>query len=668
MQYESSHRPTPRIIGNPTLPRSLPFAGVRAALAVTLLASSLGSPLPAAAQALEKFRASVHPSTGTVYTCRSNSDPLCAHKQCVQKHPDAEGKGWPCQKLNVADVGDGSYPFCAVGLYRLDPDAPEVFGMLSCAKTAASAEAAARMWGGDNEKSLKAVRAFGSAPAVAAAPAPKAEAAAKAPAAKVEPAPAAAAVAKTPAAKVEAAPAAAAVAKAPAAKAETAPVAAAVAKTPAAKAEASPPAATTAAKAPAAKAEPARDQEPASGPAGTVKLPATGSTVDASNLDTYGHLLSPGMRWAVDRGAQLRVGAYRKIVDPPPYRAATEKFSGQVELSADGVTLLNHVAGKPFPTIDPTDPRLATKLMFNFAAAIAIDDSDIRNFDCDTGTLGSGGESMRVERHFLIDHIRRLYFRERLVVDPKPEMANRDAARFKEALYPIIEPFDLKGTGFTFTRYQDSTRQDDTWLYLPQLRRVRRLSSAQRSDALFGQDADADSYEGYQGNIAWMEWKFVGEQKILATMHAEHLPVKWGKPSGEFLHDDQWEPRDVWIVEGVSKLPQYAYSKRVLYLDKEVYRVAYSDIYDSANELWKLWVNNYRFAVDPYPGAKYKQAWEYGYRPSIAMIDVQLEHGTSCALPSSRFPGEQGWYVNLGDKEGTTEEFFDLSSIIAAGR
>jgi hypothetical protein len=399
-----------------------------------------------------------------------------------------------------------------------------------------------------------------------------------------------------------------------------------------------------------------------------IVVPPPGTIVTSANLGQYRHLLGPGMQWLVERGGELPVRSYEKITDPPPYIEATEKFAGQVTLSPDGLSLVNHVAGKPFPTIDPDDPKIATKLMFNFASAIAIDDSDTRNFDCDTGVVGSKGNPTKVEKHFLIDHIRRLFFRERLVVDPKPEMSNRDGARFKEALYPLIEPFDLKGTGFTFTRYRDQTRQDDTWLYLPQLRRVRRLSSAQRSDALFGQDTDADSFEGYQGNIAWMDWRLVGEQKVLGTMHAEQLPVKWGKPSGDFIHDDVWEPRDVWIVEGVSKLPQYAYSKRVIYLDKEVFRVPFTDMYDSGGELWKVWVNNYKFSKEPMPGAKYSMPWVFGYRPSISMVDIQLEHGTYCSLPSARFPGEQGWYVYLGDEEGTTEEFFDLSQIIAAGR
>ena len=197
---------------------------------------------------------------------------------------------------------------------------------------------------------------------------------------------------------------------------------------------------------------------------------------------------------------------------------------------------------------------------------------------------------------------------------------------------------------------------------------MRRLSSAQRSDALFGQDTDADSYEGYQGNPAWMEWSYLGEKTILGTMNAEHLPVKWAAPSADFMHDDKWEPRDVWIVAGKSKLPQYAYSKRIIYIDKEVHRIPYTEMYDHAGELWKMWVNNYKFATHPRPGARYGSEWEVAYRPSITMVDMQLEHATHCSLPSDLFPEEQGWYVNLGEEEGTTEDFFALSAIIAAGR
>jgi len=394
-----------------------------------------------------------------------------------------------------------------------------------------------------------------------------------------------------------------------------------------------------------------------------------GTVVDKTNVDKYSQYLSPALVWMVEHGVKLPVSEYKKVDFPPPFKEATEKYSAQAELAPDGTHKVNWVAGLPFPKIDPTDPFAGTKHMYNFDAAIAVDDLDLRNFDCDTGSVGKDGQPLRVERHFLIDHIRRLYYVGRVEVDPRPvNPDNPDQVDHKEALYPIREPFDLTGTGFTYNRYLDHNRQDDSWLYLPQLRRVRRLSSAQRSDALFGQDTDQDSYAGYAGSVSWMTWKFLGEKTILASFHSENLPVKWGEGSANFVHDDKWEPRDVWIVEGVSKLPQYAYGKRVIFLDKESCRIPYSDIYDQAGQLWKVWVNNFKYAKEPIPDSKYKFNWDVSFNPSITMVDMQLEHATHCSLPSDKFKGEQGWYINLGDKEGTTADYFSLSSIIAAAR
>ena len=399
------------------------------------------------------------------------------------------------------------------------------------------------------------------------------------------------------------------------------------------------------------------------------QTPPVGTVIDASNLEQYKDFFGPAMHWIIKRGVKIKVGPYQPSPPPPPVLEATEKYSAQVELAPDGTHTINYVAGLPFPNVDNSDPKAAVKHMFNYEAAIEVDDLDLRNFDCDTGALGKNGDAVRVERHFLIDHFRRMYFTGRLEVDPKPAIVpNRDGVRYKEALYPLLEPFDLKGVGFTYNRYLDHTRQDDSWLYLPQLRRVRRLSSAQRSDALFGQDTDQDSYGGYAGSIAWMDWRFLGEKTVLASMHAEHLPVLWGEPSGDFMHADVWEPREVWVIEGISKLPQYAYSKRVMYLDKESYFITYSDMFDQAGELWKIWVNEFKIAKAPIDDAKYVAPYTRRFFPSITMVDLQLEHGTYCALPSHRFPGEEGWYINLGDKEGTTEDFFALSNIISAGR
>lgn len=392
-----------------------------------------------------------------------------------------------------------------------------------------------------------------------------------------------------------------------------------------------------------------------------------GDVVSASNVDNYAHLLSPGLEWAVHYGLRMKVVAPRHVEMPRAYREATEKYSGQAKLSPDGLRVLNWTAGQPFPNLDVNDPQIALKIMWNYSYGFgATDDLDLQNFDADTGSFGKN-RGIAVERHYMIDNLRHLNYTGRLIVDPKPNLPNTEDLRFKESLHPLSEPFDLKGVGATFYRYNDPNRQDDSWLYLPQLRRVRRLSTAQRSDALFGQDADVDSYYGYNGHIAWMDWKFLGERTVLAAVHGQHTPVKWQEPE-DWVFDDAWELRKVYVVEGTSKLPQYAYGKRILFIDKEGWVVTHSDIYDRAGQLWKVWINLFSYKKEVFPGAKISRyPDEMGFVHAIVMLDTQLVHATRAALPSTHSQGEECIYLNMGAKSGTSEDFFSVANLIEQG-
>jgi hypothetical protein len=403
-------------------------------------------------------------------------------------------------------------------------------------------------------------------------------------------------------------------------------------------------------------------------PATTVRADVSpGQKFDASNVDQIKNLISPGLEWCIKWGFPITIGETKKVEWPQAYKEATEKYSPQVKLSKDGLTVENYVAGQPFPNLDPKDPQFALKIMWNYEYGFAngIDDTDLRNFDADTGAIAQGGP-MDVERHFLLDHFRRLFWTGRLYVEPKPTKPNPNGYRVQQGLYPILEPFDLKGVGALGQRYTDSAKQDDSWLYLPSLRRVRRLSTAQRSDALFGQDTDVDSYFGYAGHISWMEWKYLGEQDLLSVQHAQHYPAKW-HDKVDWAFDEVWEKRKVYVVEGISKLPQYAYSKRVLYIDKENWGIPYSDIYDRSGELWKIWINDitYRKSVPGNGSITYPD--ERPFAPAIVMVDMQLEHATKASLPSPRFPGEQGWYYHQGEKAGVTDDWFTVAALVAAG-
>jgi hypothetical protein len=402
------------------------------------------------------------------------------------------------------------------------------------------------------------------------------------------------------------------------------------------------------------------------GPASSRADIEPGTEVNKQNASQVEELVSPGVLWCLDHGMRMRIVPYRRIEWDRAYKDATEKYAPQVKLSADGRAVDGYVAGLPFPEIDPNDPQVALKIMWNYDhKPYFSDDSDLRNFDADTGNIGDGG--LDVERHYLLDHLRTLMYVGRLYVDPKPEiLPNPDGVRAKSSLHPILEPFDMKGVGLTGIRYLNPDRQDDTWLYVPTLRRVRRLSNSQRTDSLFGQDTDIDSIGGYAGQIPWLDWKYLGEKTVLGSFHSEQFPVKYCDRGGEFVFCDAWEKRPVYVIEGTPKQAQYAYGKRVLYVDKETYLITYTDLYDRAGHLWKVWINQFGFRKRAGVGYGIEYPDEMPFNHSIAMVDTQLSHGTRWALPSATYPGEEGWYFNQGAKTGLTEEFFTIGHLLSA--
>src|SRR2546427_8847068 len=106
-----------------------------------------------------------------------------------------------------------------------------------------------------------------------------------------------------------------------------------------------------------------------------------------------------------------------------------------------------------------------------------------------------------------------------------PEMPNGSGYRFQEFVGPVLAPFDLKGIGLVTYRFIDPGQQDMSFLYLPALRRVRRLSTAQRSDALLGTDADPDSFWGYGGHHRLEAWRFLRQRAVAGGLPGQHHPL-----------------------------------------------------------------------------------------------------------------------------------------------
>ena len=110
-----------------------------------------------------------------------------------------------------------------------------------------------------------------------------------------------------------------------------------------------------------------------------------GDFITPANATKVQDLVSPGVYYKVQRGMSMKIIPSERVDWPPPYKDATEKYSGQVRLTDDHRSLVGYVAGQPFPLIDVNDPYAGTKIVWNLVyKPFYSDDYDLRFYDCDT--------------------------------------------------------------------------------------------------------------------------------------------------------------------------------------------------------------------------------------------------------------------------------------------
>jgi len=170
-----------------------------------------------------------------------------------------------------------------------------------------------------------------------------------------------------------------------------------------------------------------------------------------------------------------------------------------------------YIVGIPFPGIDPNDPKAAIKIMYNknYVDYCAGMKEAYFNF----AWIGRSGFEREVTAQYLAAPLTGLIEARELPNKRRMEIYS---------LVSVRKPYDLAGTAQMFWRYQ-SKKQDDNFAYVPAIRRVRRLSPANRSDGFLGSDLTIDDVLIYNGKIPDFEWKLLGQQDVLAAFQSRDL-------------------------------------------------------------------------------------------------------------------------------------------------
>jgi len=416
-----------------------------------------------------------------------------------------------------------------------------------------------------------------------------------------------------------------------------------------------------------------------------------GDVITKENAAKVVDLVSPGNYVLVQQGMQMKIVPTDKLEWPPPFKSATEKYSPQVQLAPDG-TLVHYTAGQPFPLLDPNDPQIATKIMWNFSyRPLYSDDIDMRFPEIASFDKNSAGEPLS---YFTVGHFAFYNNIGRIEVQPTPTDPDgaQSGVRYRFGFYPFLEPSSLRGYGMIRLRHIDPKIEDNVWVFNPQSRKLRRESAAVLSDAIgalpgfsggggsgmgggaggssastYANTLDPDSYFGFAAKVEDFNYKFLGEKQMLASVHAEHSPeTPCPFDGGKTICPELWEMRHLYVVEANAKPGIDAtIPKRIFFIDSEGWFITASDLYDRQGKLWKTIATFNTYRDRPVPDARiaiypYKRIFQLG------LVDEDLDTGFSSVIymPGATAPDRECWYIDMGTVQNS---FFQPEALQSAG-
>ena len=172
-----------------------------------------------------------------------------------------------------------------------------------------------------------------------------------------------------------------------------------------------------------------------------------------------------------------------------------------------------------------------------------------------------------------------------------------DGGTLEKKLMFFLSPADVKDTSFMSWSYDDE-RGDDQWIYLPALRRVKRISSDSKNDSFMGSDFTYDD---------------LGERHPAEDRH-------------EILREEEYRGESCYVVESVPVGDDDAFSKTVSWIAAGKWIGLKREYYDENGAVYKT------LKIE-----EYKQIDGYWVITNMVMQDLDRDHSTRIEMQNIEF-------------------------------
>lgn len=160
----------------------------------------------------------------------------------------------------------------------------------------------------------------------------------------------------------------------------------------------------------------------------------------------------------------------------------------------------------------------------------------------------------------------RRFLRQRIILGrPSDDVSYKDLVMF-------TQPTSVKGLATLTWNYMNTNRDQDVWLWLPSLRKIRKVSAGQADDSFMGADFTVEEITSRR--FTDETYKLIGEESFKGYTSIY---------DGKVYHKD--EP--VYIVECTPKRSPWYYSKRITYVSKNFGGNILDEIYDPNGKMYR---------------------------------------------------------------------------------
>ncbi len=317
-----------------------------------------------------------------------------------------------------------------------------------------------------------------------------------------------------------------------------------------------------------------------------------GKRIDKDNFDevsmfipeSYHEIYKNPEKWGAPEGTKFwfEIVPYRTVEPTDGFKEATEKYSKVVKLNDDGsVSNIGEIAGNPFP-----QPGTGLEIAHNFDMQNRGDTFFYRKWSPNVNP------KTRTERTADQEYWE-FYFVNRTEIEPKPafpESQNKRGYRRAYFMHMYL-PAEFLNMRMYNIRFIDPKKDDDMYLWYSQFRRIRKISTAQRTDAIDGSDLIYDDEYFWDGQIMRNTYTYKGKKDLLCSRHQDMRKTE--RERGQVvLNGLALERVNTLLVHADNVDPNYIYGTRVWYMDPESYIILWTEIYDKQGKVWKCFMQN----------------------------------------------------------------------------